>query len=93
LDGPGIGTWELSTRYSVTNLNSNVSPGISQSVTGGVYGGLQKVTGVMLSWYPNDWLRFYLQFQYTNVDKLNSAGAIQIGQKFETLAGRAQIAF
>src|SRR4029077_2782354 len=27
LDGPGIGAWELSTRYSVMNLNSNVTPG------------------------------------------------------------------
>jgi phosphate-selective porin OprO and OprP len=93
LDGPGIGAWELSTRYSVTNLTSNVTPGVSQTVTGGVYGGLQKIVGVGLSWYPNDWVRFILQFQYTNVDKLNSAGTAQIGQQFETLAGRVQIAF
>jgi phosphate-selective porin OprO and OprP len=93
LDGPGIGAWELSTRYSVMNLNSNVTPGISQTVTGGIYGGLQKIVGVGLSWYPNDWIRFYLQFQYVNVDKLNPAGTTQIGQQFETLAGRVQIAF
>jgi phosphate-selective porin OprO and OprP len=93
LDGPGIGAWELSARYSVTNLNSNVIPGVSQTVTGGIYGGLQKIVGVALSWYPNDWVRFYLQFQYTNVDRLNSAGTVQIGQQFETLAGRVQGAF
>src|SRR4029077_15549221 len=93
LDGPGIGAWELSARYSVTNLNSNVIPGVSQTVTGGIYGGLQKIVGVGLSWYPNDWVRFYLQFQYVNVDKLNSAGTTQIGQQFETLAGRVQVAF
>jgi hypothetical protein len=34
-----------------------------------------------------------LQFQYVDVSKLNSAGTVQIGQKFETLAGRAQVAF
>src|SRR5207249_12311823 len=77
----------------VTNLNSNVTPGVSQTVTEGIYGGLQKIVGVNLSWYPKDWLRFYLQFQYVNVDKLNSAGTTQIGQQFETLAGRVQIAF
>ncbi len=93
LDGPGIGAWELAARYSVMNLNSNVAPGISQTVTGGIYGGLQKIVGVGLSWYPNDWIRFYLQFQYVNVDKLNPAGTVQIGQQFETLAGRVQIAF
>jgi phosphate-selective porin OprO/OprP len=93
LDGPGIGAWELGLRYSVTNLNSDVIPGVSQTVTGGIYGGLQKIVGVALSWYPSDWVRFYLQFQYTNVDKLNSAGTVQIGQQFETLAGRVQVAF
>ena len=90
---PGIGAWELAARWSVTNLNSNVTPGVSQSVTGGVFGGFQQIFGAALSWYPNDWIRFELQFQYTQVDKLNSAGTTQIGQKFETLAGRMQIAF
>ena len=41
----------------------------------------------------NDWLRFVLQFQHTNVNKLNSAGTVQIGQHFETLAARAQAAW
>jgi phosphate-selective porin OprO and OprP len=89
----GIGAWELSARWSVMNLNSNVTPGVSQSVTGGIYGGYQQIFGALLSWYPNDWVRFYLQFQYTSVDRLNSAGRVQIGQKFETLAGRVQVAF
>ena len=93
LDGPGIGAWELGLRYSVMNLNSNVIPGVSQTTTGGIYGGLQKIVGLGLSWYPNDWVRFYLQFQRTQVDKLNAAGSVHIGQNFETLAGRVQIAF
>jgi len=89
----GIGAWEIGARWSVMNLNSNVTPGVSQNVTGGVFGGLQQIFGVNLSWYPNDWIRFYLQFQYSQVDKLNSAGTAQIGQHFETLAGRMQVAF
>jgi phosphate-selective porin OprO/OprP len=89
----GVGAWELSARWSVMNLNSNVTPGVSQSVTGGIFGGYQQIFGANLSWYPNDWVRFYLQFQYTQVDKLNSAGTAQIGQKFETIAGRFQVAF
>ena len=75
------------------NLNSHVTPGVSQSVTGGIFGGLQQIFGVALSWYPNDWVRFYLQFQYSQIDKLNAAGTAQIGQHFETLAGRMQVAF
>ena len=93
LDGPGIGAWELSGRYSAMDLNSHVTPGVAQSVTGGVYGGFQQVSGVLLSWYPNDWVRFYMQFQHTHVDRLNSAGTVQIGQSFSTLAGRVQVAF
>jgi hypothetical protein len=31
-----------------------------------------------------------LQFQYVDVSKLNPAGKIQIGQRFETIADRAQ---
>jgi phosphate-selective porin OprO/OprP len=90
---PGIGAWQLAARYSLTNLNSNVTPGISQSITGGVFGGFQKIFGAALSWYPNDWVRLELQFQYTDVDRLNAAGTAQIGQRFETIAGRAQFAF
>jgi phosphate-selective porin OprO and OprP len=88
--GGGIGAWEIAARYSTVNLNSNVVPGVSQSLTSGVYGGRQQIAALALSWYPNDWLRFMLQFQYVDVNKLNSAGTIQIGQRFETLAARAQ---
>ena len=93
IDERGIGAWEIAARWSVMNLNSNVTPGVSQSVTGGVFGGYQQIFGAALSWYPNDWVRFYLQFQYSQVDRLNAAGTAQIGQKFETLAGRVQVAF
>jgi phosphate-selective porin OprO and OprP len=93
LEDGGIGAWELAVRYSSVSLDSNVVPGVPQSVTGGIYGGQQQIAALALSWYPNDWVRFMLQFQHTNVDKLNAAGKVQIGQHFETLAGRAQVAF
>ena len=77
----GIGAWELAARYSAVSLDSNVFPGVSQSLTGGVYGGQQRIGALALSWYPNDWLRFMLQFQYVDVNKLNSAGTVPIGQR------------
>ena len=89
----GPGAWELGARWSVMNLNSNVTPGVPQSHTGGIFGGLSHIFGANLSWYPNDFIRFYLQFQVTQIDKLNSAGTAQLGQRFETLAGRFQVAF
>jgi phosphate-selective porin OprO and OprP len=89
----GIGAWELAARYSTVDLDSNVIPGVSQSLTGGVYGGQQQIAALALSWYPNVWLWFMLQFQYVDVNKLNAAGTVQIGQRFETLAARAQAAW
>jgi phosphate-selective porin OprO/OprP len=93
IHGGGLGAWELAARYSVTNLTSNTIPGAAQSVTGGVNGGFQQIAALGLSWYPNDWIRLYLQGQYVNVDRLNAAGTSQIGQHFFTLAGRFQVAF
>jgi phosphate-selective porin OprO/OprP len=93
LGAGGIGAWEIAARYSTVDLNSHVIPGVAQSVTGGIYGGQQDIAAVALSWYPNDWLRFMLQFQYVDINKLNSAGTVQIGQRFETLAARAQAAW
>src|SRR6266436_4749269 len=90
LEDGGIGAWVLAARYSTVSLDSNVVPGVPQNVTGGVYGGQQQIVGLALSWYPNDWLRFILQFQNVDVNKLNSAGRVQIGQRFQELAVRAQ---
>src|SRR5712671_674146 len=89
----GIGAWVLGARYSTVSLDSNIVPGVSQDLTGGIFGGQQQIAALALSWYPNDWVRFMLQFQYVDVNKLNAAGKVQIGQHFETLAGRAQVAF
>ena len=90
---PGTGVWQFGVRYSAMNLNSGVTPGKSQTKTGGILGGYQQIVGAALSWFPNDWIRFELQFQHSNINKLNSAGTVQIGQKFETLSGRMQVAF
>ena len=89
----GWGAWEVSARYSTTSLNSNVTTGVSQSATGGVFGGQQQILGLGFSWYPNDWLRFLLQFQYVDVNRLNSAGINQTGQRYELVAGRIQAAW
>jgi phosphate-selective porin OprO/OprP len=86
----GIGAWEIAARYSTVDLNSNVVPGVPQTTTGGIFGGRQQIASLALSWYPNDWLRFIVQLQHADVNKLNPAGKIQIGQSFETLAARAQ---
>ena len=89
----GWGAWELMARYSVTDLNDKVVRGVPQSVTGGVFGGRQEVIGLALSWYPTELLRFVLQWDIVDVNRLNVAGTAQIGQRFQSIALRSQIAF
>jgi phosphate-selective porin OprO/OprP len=43
LEDGGIGAWVLGARYSTVNLDSNVVPGVSQSLTGGIFGGQQQI--------------------------------------------------
>lgn len=87
------GAFELVGRYSHLNLNDKVTRGIAQSVTGGVFGGEQNVYAVGLNWYPNDFLRFMLDYDIVNVDRLNTAGTTQIGRRFQSVGLRAQAAF
>jgi len=76
----GIGTLKSRLAYSTVDLNSNVVPGRAAKRPGGIYGGKQQIGAVALNWYPNDWIRFMLQFQYVDVNTLNSAGKVQIGR-------------
>jgi phosphate-selective porin OprO and OprP len=92
-DGGGWGAWEAMARYSVADLNDKVARGVPQSVTGGVFGGRQMVVGLGLSWYPTNYLRFMLDWNIVNVDRLNAAGTTQIGQRFHTIGLRSQLAF
>ena len=67
--------------------------GIAQSVIGGVFGGEQNIYAVGLNWYPNNFLRFMLDYDIVNVDRLSTAGTTQIGRRYQSLALRAQAAF
>ncbi len=80
-------------RYSVADLNDKVTRGRAQAATGGVYGGRQEVVGLGLSWYPTNFLRFMLDWNIVNVDRLNTAGTQQIGDRFHTIGLRSQMAF
>lgn len=88
-----FGAFELVGRYSHLNLNDKVTRGIAQSVTGGVFGGEQNIYAVGLNWYPNDFLRFMLDYDIVNVDRLNTAGTTQIGRRYQSVGLRAQAAF
>ena len=67
----GWGAWEVMARYSVADLNDKARRGIPAAATGGVFGGRQEVIGLGLSWYPNRLLRFMLDWDIVNVDRLD----------------------
>lgn len=86
------GAWEIAARYSFTDLNDN--PGLAGAPTpaGGIRGGAQTITTFGLNWYPNSVVRFLLDLQKVEVDRLTSAGAQQ-GQDYNAIALRTQVSF
>ncbi len=86
------GAFELAARYSDLDLDSN--PGVAGAATpfGGVRGGEQKVFSGSLNWYLNPVVRFMLQGQHVEIERLNGAG-LRLDQDYNTLAVRSQLAF
>lgn len=92
LNRGGIGAWELGARYSLLDLNDNAGTEGAAAPLGGIRGGRQKITTVGLNWYPNNVVRFLLDYQWINVDRLNAAGA-RIDTDVNVVSLRSQFAF
>ncbi|HYD89463.1 MAG TPA: porin [Vitreimonas sp.] len=97
------GAWEIAARYSVLDLNDNEGGLGLATPVGGVRGGEQIITTIGLNWYPNNVVRFLLDYQWVEIDRLDpetsaivtpvpGVGA-QIGQDFEAVSLRSQVAF
>ncbi|MGE3304273.1 MAG: OprO/OprP family phosphate-selective porin [Hyphomonadaceae bacterium] len=86
------GAWEIAARYSVLDLNDHDGAARSATPAGGVRGGVQAVAALGLNWYPNSVVRFLLNVQNVEIDRLNDTGA-QIGQDYQAVALRTQVAF
>ncbi|HEX8570241.1 MAG TPA: porin [Caulobacteraceae bacterium] len=94
------GAWELAARYSLLDLNFDEGAPGTTPATGAVRGGEQSIWTLGLNWYLNPNVRFMLQGQHVEIDRLSPnaatfltpAGA-QIGQELQTLALRAQLGF
>jgi phosphate-selective porin OprO/OprP len=86
------GAWELAARYSELDLNDRAGVAGAAAPAGGVRGGEQKITTLGLNWYPNNVVRFLLDYQWTRVSRLNAAGA-SIGEHVNVVSFRSQFAF
>jgi phosphate-selective porin OprO/OprP len=97
------GAWEIAARYSFLDLNENEGALGTASLLGAVRGGTQEVVSLGLSWTPNAVIRFILQGQHIRIDRLDPENSsivtavpgvgAQVGQEFQTIALRSQVAF
>ena len=89
-DKPGWGAWELAARYSVLDLNFDAgAAGLAMPVDG-IRGGDQKIWTLGLNWYPNNAIRFLLDYQHTDVDRLSTTGGSLDG-RLDAVSLRAQL--
>jgi phosphate-selective porin OprO/OprP len=100
LDTWNPGAWELAARYSDLDLNSDAGVLGGALPAGGIRGGDQRVATVELNWYPNNVLKFGLQYQHVEISRIGTIPAgfghltlnnAQVGQDFDTFAFRSQV--
>ena len=100
---PANGTWgalELAGRYSTVDLNYHAGkPGFATPADG-VRGGKQTIIAAGLNWYPNSVIRFMFDYQHVKVSRLSPNAVTfqtplgaQIGQHYDTVSVRSQLAF
>jgi phosphate-selective porin OprO and OprP len=89
---PGWGAWELAARYSVLDLNFDAGAPGTLPAADAIRGGEQKIWTAGLNWYPNDAIRFLLDYQHTDVSRLSSTGG-NIGGRLDAVSLRSQISF
>ncbi|NLI27019.1 MAG: porin [Acetobacter sp.] len=88
---PSTGHWgalEVTGRYSVTDLNSNLGS------VNGVRGGQQTVWAGGLNWYPNRHFRVMLDFNHFIASRSANAGTLNtVGRNGNSIAARIQAGF
>jgi phosphate-selective porin OprO/OprP len=81
------GAWEIAGRYSDTDLNYHLT---SATVLDRVFGGEQKIWTAALNFYPNDILKFGLEYEDVDADHV---GKLVNSAKFDVISFRTQISF
>jgi len=74
------GAWEIAARYSDLDLNYHAGALASAAIVGDtVRGGEQKITSLGLNWHPNAFIRFLLDYQWVDVDRLDPENGVVAG--------------
>ena len=94
LTGDSWGAWELTARYSDTDLNYRTDLAANATGTtagaGGIFGGHEKDLLFGVNWYLNRNVKFQLNDNIVSVDKLTGPAGTQRGQDLNILGLRMQ---
>ena len=80
----GFGAWEIAARYGQSDLND---------LGAGINGGKEKLTTVGLNWYPNDNIRFMLNYIHGEEGVSTGGGKVTAPGNLDIVALRTQFAF
>lgn len=93
LKGDSWGAWELTARYSDTNLNWNPTTAATATTQAGVNGGDERIITIGLNWYLNNNVKLQINDLITSVNKFSSVSHILANkgsQDFNTVGVRLQ---
>lgn len=101
-DSGGWGAWELAARYSALDFDYRAGHAGAAVPVDGIRGGEQQIWTVGINWYPNSVVRFALDYQHVDIDRLGTIPALgpdpaipntAIGQNINVLSLRSQVSF
>ena len=93
LSGDSWGAWELTARYSNTDLNWHDQLAATATTQAGINGGNERIVALGVNWYLNNNVKLQLNDLITNVDRFTSTThdlPHRASQDFNTLAIRLQ---
>jgi phosphate-selective porin OprO/OprP len=77
VSGGHWGAWEVAARYSTLDLNYHEGAlGSAAIANDTVRGGEQEITTIGLNWYPNQTIRFLLDYQWVSIDRLDPENGV-----------------
>ncbi|HTK33657.1 MAG TPA: porin [Caulobacteraceae bacterium] len=92
LDGNSWGTWELTARYSDTDLNWHGAQLATTSQLAGINGGRQRIMAFGVNWYLNRNVRMILDDNIVQISKGTAALPDRDSQDFNVVGLRIQYA-